>query len=85
MPGSRAGAAEWRVQAEEHDSDVRPATRANGLGDRNRQAHRGMHRDRDGDQLGSIEIGLVQRLDGEVNGADVMTCAAQEGCRRGNV
>jgi len=77
--------AEWGVQAEEHDANVRPSIGADGPGDGDRDTHRRVHRDSDRDDVREVEIRVAHRLNRQVHGADFMTGLAQEGRSRRNV
>ena len=69
---------EQRVEAVKDDAALR-VDAANPLGRADAEAQRRVHRDRDGDQLGAADLGVVPRLDGEVERIGREAGALEEG------
>jgi len=84
QPPDREVAADGRVEAVETEGELGPL-RPQRLGGPQREAHRGVHRDREGDGLAPPQPLRIPALDCEVEAADLVAGAAQGGGRRGDV
>src|SRR5439155_8594 len=84
QPPDREVTADGRVEAVETEGELGPL-RPQRPGGPPREAHRGVHRDREGDRLAPLQPLRIPALDCEVEAADLVAGAAQGGGRRGDV